>query len=56
MDRIIAEAIRLARDNALDAAIQICEEFAKTGDNAACCVRALRDLKDMLPRPPSAGN
>lgn len=55
INRIIAEAIRLARDDALDAAIQVCEEFAKTGHNAECCVRALRDLKDMLPRPPSSG-
>jgi hypothetical protein len=55
-DRIIAEAMRTSRDNALDAAIELCEEFAAAGHNAACCVRALKDLKAMMPAPPSAQN
>jgi hypothetical protein len=54
--RIIAEAMRTSRDSALDAAIEICEEFARTGHNAACCVKALRDFKSMLPSAPNKGN
>lgn len=56
LDKVIAQAIRLARDNALDAAIDICEQFAMVGGSPANCVRAIRDLKEMLPRPPSEGN
>lgn len=55
-DRIVAEAMRQSRNIALDAAIEICEMFAATGHSAACCVKAIRDLKEMMPPPPSAGH
>lgn len=45
-DRIVAEAMRQARDNAIDAAIEICEMM--TGHSAECCVAALRDFKDNM--------
>jgi hypothetical protein len=54
--RIVNEAMRLSRDNALDAAAEICDEYAKTGHGAECCARAIRLLKDMLPAAPSKGN
>lgn len=55
-DRAVCEALRQGRDMALTAAIEVCEEFAKSGHSAECCVRALRNLREALPRPPSEGN
>ncbi len=58
-NRIMSEAMRQARNNAFDACIELCKEFARTGHDAACCVRALTDLKDSMndvaPQP-SKGN
>jgi hypothetical protein len=55
-ERIIAKYIRTARNDALDAAIEICDLFASTGHSAECCAAAIRDLKEKLPKPPSDQN
>jgi hypothetical protein len=44
-----AEGLRTVRDSALDAAIEVCEVFAKEGGSASQCVAALRDLKNSMP-------
>lgn len=48
IDKLIFAAIRDARNNALDAAISLAEEFARTGESVDSYLRALRDLKEML--------
>lgn len=55
LDRIVLQAMRQSRDSALDAAAELCDAFAATGHDAACCAKAIRDMKRMLadvaPRP-----
>lgn len=52
--RIIVQVLRESRDSTLTTAIELCEEFARTGHGAACCAKALRDLRDALPPVPTS--
>jgi hypothetical protein len=54
--RLITQAIRETRNETLDAVIELCEDFERTGESLAATIRALRDLKTMLPAPPKEGN
>jgi hypothetical protein len=40
--------MRDIRDETMDGCIELCDALAEGGHNAACCARALRDLKDKL--------
>lgn len=46
--RIIKEAMEASRNNTLDCAIEICDELARTGHGAECCLKALRYMRDIL--------
>lgn len=54
--RMLLQASRQSRNDTLDAAIEVCEAFARTGHSAECCVQALKDLKSMMPAPPDQQN
>lgn len=57
--RIATEAVRATRNATLDAAIGVCQEFARGNGSAEQCVAALLDLKGMMNSvapPPSEAN
>lgn len=56
LQRTMTEAVRISRCMALDAAIATCRLFAESGECSEGCIKALEDLKTMLPQPPSKGN
>lgn len=54
--RMIADTMHKSREDAFNAAIELCEALARDGHSAECCVQALRDFKAQLPASPSAQN
>lgn len=42
----LARAMRTARNSAFEAAIEICEDLAKTGGCATCCAIAIRRMQN----------
>lgn len=51
MGLIIANAIRTASHDGIDAAIRVCQRVADYGGTAQKCVDELRELKQMLTEP-----
>ncbi len=53
MQAIVKDAMRAASVNAFEAAIALCESLEMEGGHSpACCMKAIRDLKDKIyPKP-----
>jgi len=53
LDAIVTKAIRASRDNALDAAIVICDDIERIGGHALDCATALRAFKERFEKSPA---
>ena len=53
LDAIVTKAIRASRDNALHAAIVICDDIEGIGGHALDCATALRAFKERFEKSPA---
>lgn len=51
MNQIVADALRTARNDALEYAAEICDEVFKLGHDAKVCAMTIRGMKNKLSQP-----